>query len=75
MLTVIGMEAFAARAARELLATGETARKRTSETRDDLTPQEMQIAQLARDGLSGVPDAAAADRERRPGRRPPGQGL
>jgi DNA-binding CsgD family transcriptional regulator len=52
MLTSIGMEAFAARAGRELLATGETARKRTSETRDELTPQEMQIAQLARDGLS-----------------------
>ena len=37
---------------RELLATGETARKRTVETRDDLTAQERQIAQLARDGLS-----------------------
>ena len=37
---------------RELLATGETVRKRTVETRDDLTAQERQIAQLARDGLS-----------------------
>jgi DNA-binding NarL/FixJ family response regulator len=46
------MEAFAERAARELLATGETARKRTVETRDYLTPQECQIARLARDGLS-----------------------
>ena len=36
----------------ELLATGETARKRTDETRDHLTPQEGQIARLARDGLS-----------------------
>jgi DNA-binding CsgD family transcriptional regulator len=48
----MGAEAFAARAGRELLATGETARKRTDENRDDLTAQETQIAQLARDGLS-----------------------
>jgi DNA-binding CsgD family transcriptional regulator len=47
-----GMEAFAERARRELSATGETVRKRTAETRDDLTPQERQIAELARDGLS-----------------------
>jgi DNA-binding CsgD family transcriptional regulator len=47
-----GMEAFAERARRELSATGETVRKRTVETRDDLTPQEWQIAELARDGLS-----------------------
>ena len=46
------MEAFAERARRELLATGETVRKRTAETRDELTPQERQIARLARDGLS-----------------------
>jgi DNA-binding NarL/FixJ family response regulator len=46
------MEAFATRAARELSATGEHARKRTVETLDDLTPQEHQIAQMARDGLS-----------------------
>ena len=48
----IGAEAFAERARHELLATGETARKRTDETRDILTPQEAQIARLARDGLS-----------------------
>lgn len=48
----IGMEAFAERAGHELLATGETVRKRTPDTRDDLTPQERQIAELARDGLS-----------------------
>jgi DNA-binding CsgD family transcriptional regulator len=48
----IGMEAFAERARRELLATGEHVRKRTLETRDDLTAQELQIAGLARDGLS-----------------------
>ena len=34
------------------LATGEKVRKRTVETRDELTPQEQQIARLARDGLS-----------------------
>jgi DNA-binding NarL/FixJ family response regulator len=39
-------------AERELLATGETARRRTVETSDQLTAQEAQIARLARDGLS-----------------------
>jgi DNA-binding CsgD family transcriptional regulator len=48
----IGMEAFARRAERELSATGAHARKRTVQTLDDLTPQEHQIAQMARDGLS-----------------------
>jgi DNA-binding CsgD family transcriptional regulator len=48
----IGAEAFAERARRELLATGETARKRTDDTRAFLTPQEGQIARLAREGLS-----------------------
>ena len=48
----IGMEAFADRARRELLATGEKVRKRTVEAPDDLTAQEQQIAALARDGLS-----------------------
>ncbi len=46
------MEAFAERARRELVATGEKVRKRSAETRDELTPQEEQIARLARDGLS-----------------------
>jgi DNA-binding CsgD family transcriptional regulator len=50
--TSMGAEAFAARAGRELLATGETARKRTDSTQDALTAQETQIARLARDGLS-----------------------
>ena len=45
-----GAEAFAERARRELLATGETVRRRTTETRDVLTPQEAQIARLAGDG-------------------------
>src|SRR5712672_3540885 len=48
----MGAEAFAQRAIRELLATGETARKRTVETRDDLTPHEARIARMARDGAS-----------------------
>jgi len=47
-----GAEAFAERARRELLATGETAPRRTAVTRDVLTPQEAQIARLARDGHS-----------------------
>jgi DNA-binding CsgD family transcriptional regulator len=50
--TSIGMEAFAERARKELLATGETVRKRAVATRDDLTAQERQIAELARAGLS-----------------------
>ena len=52
MLTVMGIEGFAERARRELLATGETVRKRTADTITDLTAQEAHIARLARDGLS-----------------------
>jgi DNA-binding CsgD family transcriptional regulator len=52
MFSAIGADGFADRASRELLATGETARRRTIDTRDDLTPQEWQVARLARDGLS-----------------------
>jgi DNA-binding CsgD family transcriptional regulator len=59
MLEPMGIEAFAARARRELLSTGETVRKRASEpgplaagVSDALTPQEAQVARLARDGLS-----------------------
>jgi DNA-binding CsgD family transcriptional regulator/tetratricopeptide (TPR) repeat protein len=47
-----GAEGFAERARGELQATGETVRKRRDDTRDDLTPQELQIARLAREGLS-----------------------
>jgi DNA-binding CsgD family transcriptional regulator len=50
--TGIGCEAFAERARRELVATGGTVRRRRSETRDELTAQEWQIARLARQGLS-----------------------
>ena len=48
----MGAEAFAERARRELLATGETVRKRDVATRDELTAQEARIARLAADGLS-----------------------
>jgi DNA-binding NarL/FixJ family response regulator len=48
----MGSEAFARRAERELLATGERARTRTVETREDLAAHEAQVARLARDGLS-----------------------
>jgi DNA-binding CsgD family transcriptional regulator len=52
MFAAMGAEGFAERAERELLATGETARKRAPETSSQLTPQEAQVAELARDGLS-----------------------
>jgi DNA-binding CsgD family transcriptional regulator len=52
MLAVMGVEGFAGRARRELLATGETVRKRRVETIGELTAQEAQIARLVRDGLS-----------------------
>ncbi|WP_207755566.1 ATP-binding protein [Nonomuraea cypriaca] len=60
MFVSIGMEAFAERACRELLATGETVRKRKNagSTSEELTPQEQQIALLVRDGLSN-PEVAA----------------
>jgi len=45
--TTIGAGGFGERARRELLATGETARRRSPETRDELTAQEAQIARLA----------------------------
>lgn len=50
----MGMEAFAGQAQRELVATGEHAHKRTVETREGLTVQEIQVARLARDGLSNT---------------------
>jgi DNA-binding CsgD family transcriptional regulator len=52
MFSTMGAEAFAERAARELLATGEKARKRTDDARGQLTAQEAQIAELAREGHS-----------------------
>jgi DNA-binding CsgD family transcriptional regulator len=52
MFSNAGADGFAERARRELQATGETARRRNTETRGLLTPQEAQIARLAQEGLS-----------------------
>ncbi|MGV0675582.1 AAA family ATPase [Mycolicibacterium fortuitum] len=52
MFTKMGAHAFAERARRELTATGEKVRKQPLATGDELTAQEAQIAQLARDGLT-----------------------
>jgi DNA-binding CsgD family transcriptional regulator len=54
MFNAMGIEAFAARAERELLATGERVRTRAVETHDELTAQEAQVARLAREGLSNA---------------------
>jgi DNA-binding CsgD family transcriptional regulator len=54
----VGADGFAERARRELLATGETVRRRTADTATHLTAQEAQIARLARDGLTN-PEIAA----------------
>jgi DNA-binding CsgD family transcriptional regulator len=59
MFTDMGVEAFAGRARRELLATGERVRMRTVETREELSSQEAHIARLARDGL---PNAEIGER-------------
>jgi DNA-binding CsgD family transcriptional regulator len=50
MFISFGADAFAERTRRELLATGEKVRKRSDETRGQLTAQEEQIARLATDG-------------------------
>jgi len=47
LFVAMGAAGFAERARHELLATGETVRRRTDDTRDDLTPQEEHIARLA----------------------------
>ncbi|CRZ17669.1 helix-turn-helix transcriptional regulator [Mycolicibacterium neworleansense] len=52
MFTKMGAQAFAERARRELTATGEKVRKQPLSSGDELTAQEAQIAQLARDGLT-----------------------
>jgi DNA-binding CsgD family transcriptional regulator len=52
LFTGFGAEGFAERARRELHATGETVRKRSVETQDTLTPQEIQVASMARDGFT-----------------------
>lgn len=54
MFARMGAEAFAERARGELLATGETIRKRAADVPDELTAQERQIARRARDGQSNT---------------------
>jgi DNA-binding CsgD family transcriptional regulator len=54
LLHGMGIGAYAERARRELLATGETVRKRTDDARGQLTPQEEHIAQLAADGYTNA---------------------
>ena len=54
LFTTMGIEAFAERARRELLATGDTVRKRSVETASELTAQETYIARLAADGRTNV---------------------
>ncbi len=58
MLAAMGADGFAERAARELRATGERVRKRTTETPAQLTARETQIGRLAGEGLSN-PEIAA----------------
>jgi DNA-binding NarL/FixJ family response regulator len=58
VFAAMGASAFAQRAQAELFATGARARKRTVETRNELTPQEDQIARLAASGATN-PEIAA----------------
>jgi DNA-binding CsgD family transcriptional regulator len=58
-LAAMGVDGFADRARRELLATGETVRRRTVETSKELTSQEAHIAELVADGLTN-PEIGAA---------------
>jgi DNA-binding NarL/FixJ family response regulator len=58
IFTSMGAVGFADRTQRELLATGEKVRKRRDDTRDELTPQELRIARLARDGRTNRDIAA-----------------
>jgi ATP/maltotriose-dependent transcriptional regulator MalT len=52
LFSSMGMKAFAERAARELMATGENVRKRIYDTTPDLTAQETLIIRLVREGLT-----------------------
>ncbi|GAB3820455.1 ATP-binding protein [Kribbella italica] len=58
LLSGAGLEAFAQRAAGELRATGERARRRTGHTYDELTPQELHIARLVSTGATSNEVAA-----------------
>jgi DNA-binding CsgD family transcriptional regulator len=55
----LGARGWADQADAELAATGETARRRDASTLDQLTPQELQIAQLLAEGRT-TREAAAA---------------
>src|SRR5262245_39170697 len=55
----MGVEAFAERARRELMATGETVRKRTVDTHGELTAQEANIARLVAEGYTNAEIAEA----------------
>ena len=70
----IGAEGFAARARAELLATGETARQRVDETRNELTPQEERIAASPPAG-DQPRDRGPAVHQREHGRVPPPEGV
>jgi DNA-binding CsgD family transcriptional regulator len=50
----MGVDGFAERARRELVATGETARRRSVETLSELTPQESEICRLAGEGYTNA---------------------
>jgi DNA-binding CsgD family transcriptional regulator len=52
LFDAIGAAGWGDQARRELRASGESSRRRIPEARDDLTAQELQIAQLAAEGLS-----------------------
>jgi len=52
LLSRIGADAFAARAAKELVATGEHPRRRTKQAADELTPQELQVARHVATGAT-----------------------
>ena len=75
MLSDMGLEAFAERAHRELLATGETVRKRTVETLDELTPQEAQVARLAAGGQTNPENRRPAVPQSAHGGVVPGEGF
>jgi DNA-binding NarL/FixJ family response regulator len=57
-LQALGAALWAERAEAELLATGETARKRDPVTLGELTPQELQVARFVGEGLSNKEVAA-----------------
>ena len=75
MLHGFGAEAFAERARRELIATGESVRQRTIEASEVLTAQEAQIARLAGEGKTNSEIGAAAVPQSPYGRMAPAQGV